>query len=450
MLFTKLRYESKLTYMSKLTYIRYETIFQAKCRDRSGWRHMKRFFTVKTPEDIHGLLSKFIPLGVESVDIKEYLHRIAAEDMLSPIDLPNFNRSTMDGYAVRARDTFGASDSLPAVLEVIGEVDMGIPATLHIADGKAAKIPTGGMLPPRADAVVMIEYTRELDTSTIEVFKALAPLENVIQRGDDIKEREILILSGHKMRYQDVGILAAIGQRHITVFRRPRVAIISTGDEIVDIHTEPPPGKIRDINSYTLGAMVKEAGGEPIYLGIARDTFQDLKQKSESGLKKANMLIISGGSSVGVRDLTLDVINSFPDAQLLVHGISVSPGKPTILAKIGDRALWGLPGHVTSAMIVFLCFVKTLIQRISGEKDHLIKEMRMVRAKLGRNLPSAQGREDYVRIRLEKGEDGKWYAHPIMGKSGLISTMVKAHGILKIDMYAEGLGKGEMVDVMLF
>ncbi len=411
---------------------------------------MKRFFTVRTREEIHGFFNGFMPLGVEIVGIKECLHRIVGEDIFSSINLPDFNRSTVDGYAVRAKDTFGASEGLPAVLEIIGEVDMGIPATFNIYEGKTAKIATGGMLPPGADAVVMVEYTHELDVSTIEVFKALAPLENVIQKGDDMKEGQILIPSGHELRCQDVGVLAMIGKREVKVFRRPKVAVISTGDEIVDIDTAPPPAKIRDVNSYTLGAMVKDAGGEPIYLGIAGDQFRELRERSEQGLMQADMVIISGGSSVGVRDLTLDVINSFHESQVLAHGISVSPGKPTILAKIGDRALWGLPGHVTSAMIVFLLFVKPLIQCIGGQKQYIPNEMHMVKAKLSRNVASAQGREDYIRIRLEKGEDGIMYANPLMGKSGLISTMVKAQGLLRIDIHTEGLEKGEMVDVLLF
>lgn len=411
---------------------------------------MKGFFIVKTPSEIYQLMDNFPSLDTEVVEIKETLHRIVAEDILSPINLPDFNRSTVDGYALKAKDTFGAQACLPAILEVVGEVNMGMPADIKLDDGQAVRIPTGGMLPLGADAVVMVEYTHEVDSYTIEVSKALAPLENVIQIGDDIKKEEILVHSGHKMRPQDVGIMAAIGKKEIKVFKRPKVAIISTGDEIVDIDSEPPLGKIRDVNSYTLGALVEEAGAEPLYLGIARDIFEDLRNKCSMGLKEADMVIISGGSSVGVRDLALDVITSFPDSKVLAHGISVSPGKPTILAQIGKKALWGLPGHVTSAMIVFSLFVERLIKKIGGHGEHPLEEIWRIKARLSRNVASAQGREDYIRVRLEKGKDGAIYAYPVLGKSGLISTMVKAHGLIKIDMNTEGLEKGEVVDVILF
>lgn len=411
---------------------------------------MKGFFIVKTPSEIYQLMDNFPSLDTEVVEIKETLHRIVAEDILSPINLPDFNRSTVDGYALKAKDTFGAQACLPAILEVVGEVNMGMPADIKLDDGQAVRIPTGGMLPLGADAVVMVEHTHEVDSYTIEVSKALAPLENVIQIGDDIKKEELLVHSGHKMRPQDVGIMAAIGKKEIKVFKRPKVAIISTGDEIVDIDSEPLLGKIRDVNSYTLGALVEEAGAEPLYLGIARDIFEDLRNKCSMGLKEADMVIISGGSSVGVRDLALDVITSFPDSKVLAHGISVSPGKPTILAQIGKKALWGLPGHVTSAMIVFSLFVERLIKKIGGHGEHPLEEIWRIKARLSRNVASAQGREDYIRVRLEKGKDGAIYAYPVLGKSGLISTMVKAHGLIKIDMNTEGLEKGEVVDVILF
>jgi len=411
---------------------------------------MKGFFIVKTPSEIYQLMDNFPSLDTEVVEIKETLHRIVAEDILSPINLPDFNRSTVDGYALKAKDTFGAQACLPAILEVVGEVNMGMPAGIKLDDGQAVRIPTGGMLPLGADAVVMVEHTHEVDSYTIEVSKALAPLENVIQIGDDIKKEELLVHSGHKMRPQDVGIMAAIGKKEIKVFKRPKVAIISTGDEIVDIDSEPLLGKIRDVNSYTLGALVEEAGAEPLYLGIARDIFEDLRNKCSMGLKEADMVIISGGSSVGVRDLALDVITSFPDSKVLAHGISVSPGKPTILAQIGKKALWGIPGHVTSAMIVFSLFVERLIKKIGGHGEHPLEEIWRIKARLSRNVASAQGREDYIRVRLEKGKDGAIYAYPVLGKSGLISTMVKAHGLIKIDMNTEGLEKGEVVDVILF
>lgn len=411
---------------------------------------LKRFFVVRTPDEIYQLLDSFTHLGAEIVEIKGCLHRIVAQDIFCPINLPDFSRSTVDGYAVKAKDTFGASESLPVLIQVVGKVEMGVPTHIKLNDGQAVEIPTGGMLPEGADTVVMVEYTSELDDFTVEISKALAPLENVIQVGDDIKKGELIIAAGRRIRPQDIGVLAAIGKKEVEVFQRPKVAIISTGDEIVDIDSEPHLGKMRDINSYTLGALTEEVGGEPIYLGIARDTFEDLQEKCKLGLDQAEIVVISGGSSVGTRDFALAVINSFPDSELLAHGISISPGKPTILARVGQKALWGLPGHVTSAMIVFSRFVEYLIKRMGGLRTHGESETPVIKARLSRNIASAQGREDYIRVGLERDENGIIYAHPIVGKSGIISTMIKAHGLIKIDMYTEGLERGEWVDVTLF
>ena len=408
---------------------------------------MKPFFQVKTPEEIVKMLELFPPLGREPLPLEKALHRVLAEEVSSPEDLPHFARATMDGYAVRARDTFGASEAIPALLTVTGEIAMGREATDPVQPGQSVRIATGGMLPPGADAVVMIEQTQVLDGQTIEVFKSVSPLDHVIQVGDDLRRGQPVLQAGRRLRPQDLGLLAGLGVRQVPVYHQPRVAVISTGDEIVPIDQQPPPGQVRDINAFTLPALVREAGGVPEFLGLSGDHFEDLREKCRTGLEHFDVVLISGGSSVGIRDFSLEVIGSFPGAEILAHGISISPGKPTILARVGPKALWGLPGHTASAMVVFSIFVKPCLNHLEGELPSPIKPS--LKARLTRNLASAQGRDDYIRVALRLGPEG-WEAEPVLGKSGLISTLVRSDGLIRIDRFTEGKEKGEWVEVMLF
>jgi molybdopterin molybdotransferase len=408
---------------------------------------MKPFFQVKTPEEILEMLDLFPPLGRESLALEKALHRVLAEEVSSPEDLPHFARATMDGYAVRARDTFGASEAIPALLTVTGEIAMGREAANPIEPGQCLRIATGGMLPPGSDAVVMIEQTQALDGRTIEIFKSASPLDHVIQIGDDLRRGRPVLQAGRRLRPQDLGLLAGLGVRQVTVYQQPRVAVISTGDEIVPIDQQPPPGRVRDINAFTLPALVREAGGVPEFLGLSGDHFDDLREKCRTGLERFDAVLISGGSSVGNRDFSLEVIGSFPGAEILAHGISISPGKPTILARVGPKVLWGLPGHTASAMVVFSVLVKPCLNHLEGELPSPIKPG--LKARLTRNLASAQGRDDYIRVALRLGPQG-WEAEPILGKSGLISTLVRSDGLIRIDRFTEGKEKGEWVEVMLF
>lgn len=410
---------------------------------------MKGFFKVKTPEEIYTIFSEFPAVATEEIRLTEAVGRISAEPIISPEDIPPFNRSTMDGYAVRARDTFGSSESMPGLLTVVGKVKMGEFTSLPLSNGQTCEIMTGGMLPPQADAIVMQEYAQQVDATTIEIMKTVAPGEHVIQRGEDLKKGEQILPEGHRLRPQDIGVLAAIGRQKIMVYQKPRVAIISTGDEIVPIEQTPPPGKIRNINTYTLRAAVQENGGIPVDLGIVPDSQEYLRAKCAEGLEKADVILVSGGSSVGIRDFTASVFESFPDSQILVHGASISPGKPIILARVGKQSLWGLPGHPASSMIVFWLFVRPLLQHIGGLAPQITTQPHTIKARLSRNVPSAQGREDYVRVRISQYE-GTYIADPIFGKSGLISTLAKAQGMIRIDMNTEGLDKDSLVDVYLF
>ena len=408
---------------------------------------MESFFKVKKPEEVFSIIDQFGPLGEETIPLEETFGRVLGRDVASSEDLPCFARSVMDGYAVRAKDTFGASESLPALLEVVGEVLMGQIPKMVVREGQAVKIPTGGMLPEGSDGVVMVEYCHLLDETTLEASRAISPLENVIQPGDDFKAGATVLKRRHRLRPQDLGVMAGLGQSEASVYKRPRVAIISTGDEIVSIDDPALPGQVRDINRYTLGAFCHRLGAESVYSGLCSDDFDSLKEMVEKAIRLADTVWISGGSSVGTKDLTLKIFETVKDFELLVHGISISPGKPTIIGRAGSLPVIGLPGHVASALVVAEIFLTRLITRLSGQLDSFGGLQTQVEAELTRNIESASGREDYIRVRLFR--DGKTlFAQPVFGKSGLISTLVEADGLIKIGMNTEGLYQGQKVTVV--
>jgi molybdopterin molybdotransferase len=406
---------------------------------------MKEFFKVETIEGVLAHAQSFSAVGTETVTLSDCLGRITAEDVYSDVDIPDFNRSTMDGFAVMASSTFGASEGSPAYLNVRGQIKMGGRPDFSIGPGEAARIATGGMLPEGADSVIMVEHTDTLDDTTIEAYRSVAPGQYVIEKGEDIRHNQPALVAGRRIRPQEAGLLAACGRTAVAVFRRPRVGIISTGDEVVPVDQVPVEGQIRDINTQTLSGQVLAAGGLPMVFGIVKDNRSDLLDKCRRALERTDMVMISGGSSVGARDFTVEVLDALPDTAILVHGISISPGKPTILARSGSKAFWGLPGHAVSAMVVFAVVVRPFLDRIGG----LSRTLRQfpVQAVLNRNLASAQGRVDFVRVRLFE-EGGVIMAEPILGKSGLINTMVKADGLIAIGMNTEGLEKGTVVRVM--
>ncbi len=407
---------------------------------------MKEFFKVTDLDRVLEYVSDFSQVENEHIPLSKANERVIAENIVSDVNLPDFSRSTMDGYAVCAQSTFGASEANPAYLAVKGNVAMGECPAFSIKPGEAANISTGGMLPEGSDSVVMIEHTEAIDESTIEVYRSVAPGQYTIEIGEDIAKGEMILTRGMRLRPQEIGLLAAFGQETVNVYKKPVISIISTGDEIVPINQTPGQGQIRDINIYTLVSMVRKAGGIPVMLGIVQDDFDSLFEKSATALSQSDMVLISGGSSVGTRDFTIEVLSSLPDTDILVHGISISPGKPTILAKVGKKAFWGLPGHVVSAMVVFEIVVKPFIEYIGGHLSASDKKLRLT-ASLSRNIASAQGRVDYIRVRLEEKGDILW-AEPILGKSGLINTMVKADGLIEIGMNTEGLDKGTKVSVI--
>jgi molybdopterin molybdotransferase len=318
-----------------------------------------------------------------------------------------------------------------------------------VSEGEAVAVPTGGIIPDGADAVMMLEFSEQVDERTIQVKKTLSPLENVIERGEDVRKGENALPPGHRIRPQDMGAMAAFGKSSVLVYRKPKVSIVSSGDEIVDIAEEPRLGEIRDVNHYSLSALVEMAGGIPLFMGIARDTMKNLRSLCKKGLQASDMLIISGGSSVGTLDYTTDVIKSLPDSEIMVHGVSLRPGKPTIIGRTSTKPVVGLPGHPVSAMVVFDLFMKPIIWRLAGHVAPVWPLGKRVPAILTRNVSSPPGREDYIRVRAEE-KDGQVMAHPILGKSGSISTMVRANGLIKIDIDSEGLEEGTRVEVLFF
>lgn len=400
-------------------------------------------FQVRTAQEAVEVLRQHANLNRPSFecDLLEALGLVVAQDIVAPEDVPGFDRATMDGFAVRASDTFGASEGLPAYLEVAGEVRMGEAPPGELFPGQAYRIATGGMLPAGADAVVMVEYTEPVDERTVGVTRPVAPGENTVRRGDDIRAGEVLFAAGHRLRPQDVGLLAAAGVSRVPVLRRPRVGIITTGDEIVPVDQVPGPGQVRDVNSYTNSCLVTACGGLPVLYGIVRDDFQALRDTVARAVQETDVVVISGGSSVGARDMTARVIDSLGEPGVLFHGLAVRPGKPTIGAVVGGKAVIGLPGHPVSAMVVFDLIVRPLL--------HPGDRRLTVRARITRQLRSAAGREDYVRVRLTD-EGGALVAEPILGKSGLIATMARADGLARIPLDSEGVRAGETVEVILF
>ncbi len=412
---------------------------------------MSDLFKVYTPSEARTVFYQQFcmpSLKKEIVCLQQSLGRVLAQDVQAPENIPAFDRSSMDGYAVRAQDTFGASESLPAYLIPAGEILMGEEAQKPVHAQQAIYIPTGGMLPPDADAVVMKEYTTLVGDDLLEVVKSVGPGENVVKAGDDVGKGQVVLSEGHTIRSQDLGAFASLGIVEAAVYERPRIAIISTGDELVSPEKQVKVGQVRDINAYTLYAQVMEAGGMPVHMGIVRDNFAELKGKMTEALQEYDMVLISGGSSVGTRDVTVEVLESLGEPGVLVHGVSVSPGKPTIMAISQNKPVFGLPGHPVAAMTIFDLFVEEIICKLQGKQEKGLGR-KSLKGELTRNVPSSPGREDYLRVAIT-AENGTFQVHPILGKSGLIFTMVKAQGIVKIPIERAGLEKGEQVTVRLF
>ncbi len=383
-------------------------------------------------------------LPTEKVDTVAALGRVLKNRVLAHELLPAFARSTVDGYALRAADTYGASESLPAYLPVVGEVPMGAAPQFALQPGTAASIHTGGMLPQGADAVLMLEYSQESRPGELEVLRAVGAGENILKVGEDVAVGQEVLPSGVRLRPAEIGGLMALGLTEVEVVRRPRVGIISSGDEVVEPNQAVRPGQVRDINSYSLSALVTQAGAEPVRYGIVADQAAALDAALRTALAECDLVLVTAGSSASARDLTADVVNRMGQPGVLVHGVNVKPGKPTILAVCDGKAVIGLPGNPVSALVIARIFLIPVIEQLSGLKQG--HSRLATQARLTVNLASQAGREDYIPVKLISKPEGL-AADPIFYKSNLIFMLARADGLVRIPADATGLGAGMIVDV---
>jgi len=421
---------------------------------------MSDFLQLVEPEKARALLLSSVKspaVADELLPTGSSLHRITAEDIFAPHALPEFARSTVDGYAVKARDLAGASPAQPAYLRLAGEVLMGSEASLTVGQGECALIHTGGMLPKGADAVTMVEDTQIIKGSAVssgtpielEMMKSCAPGANVIAVGEDVKKGQVAVEAGEELRPQHVGGLMALGILQVRVRVRPRVGIISSGDEVVQPHIRPSLGQVRDVNAHALGALIDLHGGQPVYSGIVRDDRNLLEAAARAALGTCDMLVITAGSSTSTRDLTAATVASLGRPGVLVHGLNIRPGKPTILGVCGGKAVVGLPGNPVSALIIAREFVVPLLSRLLGRRRALLEGR--VNASLTVNLASQTGREDWWPVRLSHDPDRPetLLAAPVFGRSNLVFSLVAADGLIKVAADKGGLAAGELVEVRL-
>ena len=364
---------------------------------------------------------------------------ILAADVVSRADVPAFDRSTMDGYAVIAADTFGAGPAVPAMFDVIGEIPMGAEAALTLQPGQCARIPTGGMLPAGADAVVPVEYTDLDDEDLMLCDCAVSPLQNVTRRGDDVKQGQTVLRRGDRLSPAGVGVLSAMGVTQVSVFAPPRVGILSTGNELVPISAEPAVGEVRDVNAHLLLAMLRGRGCDCRSYGIIKDEEAALTEALRKAAAENDIVLLSGGSSAGEADKTAEILARL--GTVFCHGIAVKPGKPTILGKIGGAAVFGLPGHPAACYFMASLLVGAHLDARAGIKGR----RNTVKARIAEHVSSNHGREELLCVRLDGDQ-----ATPIYAKSGVISFLSAADGYVIIPRDAEGIAEGAEVEIFEF
>ncbi len=410
---------------------------------------MKAFAAVVTLEEA---LDRYLaalqprPRGEETVPLERALDRVCAADIRAAEDLPPFHRSTVDGYAVRSQDLLHASPRAPVALRVVGSVRMGEVSELRVERGQCARVPTGGAVPLGADAVVMQEHTRT-EGQAVHVFRPVAPGENVLHQGEDARRDEVVIRRGTRLRPQELGLLAGLGVVDIPCYLPPRVAVFSTGDELVPPDCQPRPGQVRDMNAYTLTAQVTRLGGVPRFGGILPDQAAVVEGALRDAMRTADVVLASGGSSVGALDVLGEVVPRLGQPGVVVHGVAIKPGKPTLLAVCDGKAVVGLPGHPVSAMVVFDVLVRPVLEAMLGVRPDA-RGPRTVPANLVAPLVAPRDRDEFVRVRLRWQED-VLAAEPVLGKSGMITTMTRADGYVRVPMGTQ-LDAGTQVEVRLF
>lgn len=407
----------------------------------------REFFTAQSVSEA---LAGFRPArrtGVEPVPCAKALGRVLASPVRAESALPGFARSTVDGYAVRAADTYGASDSLPAYLDLDGAVRMGVAADRAVRAGTAVQIPTGAAIPTDADAVVMVEYTQATMPGVIEVTRPVAVGEGVVRADEDVAAGAEIAPAGRPLRAQDLGLLAAAGITEVTVHARPRVGIVSTGDEVVSPETTRlAPGQVRDATASALAAMVAEAGGEPSSRGIVPDDAEALTKTLTEALQDCDLVVVSAGSSVGARDQTAAAIASLGKPGIYCHGLAIKPGKPTLLAECEGVPVIGLPGNPLSALVVFRLVGLPVLRRVAGLTSAPTEPTAM--ATLSRAVPSAAGRLDVVQVQVDQGPERT--ATPLFGFSALLSLLTRADGYVVVPESATGLDAGSAVTVTMY
>lgn len=384
-------------------------------------------------------------LKVERVPLLLAVGRVLAEDLLAPIDVPPFDRSRVDGYAVKAEDTFEASEEEPKTLKVAFQVAIGSMPTRHLEAGEAAYVTTGAPLPEGANAVVMVEYTHR-HGGLLYIYRAVAPGENVLRRGSDIAKGCKVLTAPMRLTPREVGLISALGIGEVPVFRKPVVAILSTGPEIVEPGSSLPPGKVYDVNSYTLMTYVESEGCQYRFLGVVPDSFEQLSLRIREGLRDADVILVSGGTSKGEVDLLPSVLSSMGAPGVIVHGLSVKPGKPTLVAVINDKLVVGLPGNPTSALLIFHVLVKPVLRALLGLK---VEKPWMVEAKAAIRMYSVKGRREFKFVKLKR-VNGNVYAVPMETESEAVSTFAKADGYVEIPEDVELIDEGELIKVWMY
>ena len=385
-------------------------------------------------------------LGDEEIPLLKAYNRVLRENVVSALDIPPFNRSTVDGYAVKAEDTFGAEENQPAKLALRGKVSVGELPQLYVGKSEAAEIVTGAPIPEGADAVVMVEDTDTQDAE-LHVFRAVTRDENVMKRGTDIKKGETVLKAGQVLGASEIGVLAALGLTKVEVFKVPVIGVLSTGAEVTELGKELPAGKIYDINAYSLSTAVRESGGIPVYLGVVPDDKEELRKTLEHALVSADMVITSGGVSVGPKDLTPQIVNSLGKPGVIISGIAVKPGKPTTIALVGKKPVFSLPGHPTSALLLFHLLARPVIQRMSGRSA---TEVKTVKALTATRMFSAKGRRTFVMVTLKRDKLNRFLAEPVAtGASGAITTLAKADGFVEIPENQQFIDADEEITVAL-
>ena len=385
-------------------------------------------------------------LGEEEVSLLEAHDRVLRENVVSALNIPPFNRSTVDGFAVKAADTFGAGENQPVKLKVCGMVSVGEQPKISVGKGEAAEIVTGAPVPVGADAVVMVEDTDREDVA-LRVYRAVTKDENVMKKGTDIKKGGTALKTGQVLGASEIGVLAALGLTKAKVSKVPVVAVLSTGGEVTEPGKKLPPGKIYDINAYSLSTAVRESGGRPVYLGVVPDEEAALRKVLMNALASADMVLTSGGVSVGPKDLTPQIVDSLGKPGVFVSGIAVKPGKPTTIALVGKKPVFSLPGHPTSALLIFHLLARPVIQVMSGKTA---SEAKTVKAVAASRMFSAKGRRTFVMVKLKRDGTNRLLVEPVeTGASGAITTLTKADGFVEVPENQQFIDAGEEVDVAL-